>query len=145
MEFGFIDTRDNIHLPHNYTQNTVAYTGTHDNNTLLGTFSEYSPDQRSYAFKYCDYTDTWENQWQIGGPQSSSCHSFIQSLWKSAANLVMLPIQDVSGYGQDTKMNQPGTDQGNWAFRMTKEGLSTLDIQWMKDLNTLFHRGPTKS
>ena len=57
----------------------------------------------------------------------------------------MLPIQDVSGYGQDTKMNQPGTDQGNWAFRMTKEGLSTLDIQWMKDLNTLFHRGPTKS
>lgn len=144
MEFGFIDTNDNIHLPHNYTKNTVAYTGTHDNNTLLGTFSEYSPEERSYALNYSGYSDAWENQWQIGGPQSASCHSFIRPLWQSAANLVMLPIQDVCGFGKDTKMNQPGTAQGNWAFRMTRDGFSTVDIKWMKDLNILFHRSPTK-
>ncbi|MGV8905077.1 MAG: 4-alpha-glucanotransferase [Acetobacterium sp.] len=144
MVFGFLDETNNLHLPHNYTQNTVAYTGTHDNNTLLGTFGEYSPDERSYALDYCDYTDAWENQWQLGGPQSSSCHSFIHSLWQSAADLVMLPIQDFCGYGADTKMNQPGTCQGNWTFRITQEGLSSVDIQWMKKMNTLYHRAPEK-
>jgi len=144
MEFGFIDTNDNIHLPHNYTQNTVAYTGTHDNNTLLGTFYEYSHDERCSALNYCDYTDTWENQWQVGGPQSSSCHSFIRPLWQSASNLVILPIQDVCGYGGDTKMNRPGTCLGNWTFRITTAGLSTVDTQWIKNLNTLFHRAPEK-
>lgn len=144
MEFGFIDNTNNIHLPHNYTQNTVAYTGTHDNNTLLGTFFEYSPEDRCYALNYCGYADAWENQWQIGGPQSSSCHAFIRTLWQSAANLVILPIQDVCGYGEDTKMNQPGTTQGNWVFRMTKEGLFLVDTSWMKHMNTLYHRTPTK-
>ncbi|HEY5557910.1 4-alpha-glucanotransferase [Acetobacterium sp.] len=144
MQFGFMDATNNIHLPHNYSQNTVAYTGTHDNNTLLGAFSDYSTEDRTYALNYCNYTDAWENQWKLGGPQSLSCHCFVNSLWQSAANLVILPIQDVCGYGEDTKMNHPGTINGNWAFRITKEGLSSIDIQWMKKLNTLYHRAPVK-
>lgn len=144
MEFAFIDNNDNIHLPHNYTQNTVAYTGTHDNNTLLGTFFEYSPEERNYALNYCGYSDTFENQWQIGGHQSPSCRAFIRTLWQSVADWVILPIQDICGYGENTKMNQPGTAQGNWAFRMTKEGLSSVDVQWMKYMNALYHRRPEK-
>ncbi|KNZ42105.1 4-alpha-glucanotransferase [Acetobacterium bakii] len=140
MEFAFIDKNNNIHLPHNYTPNMVTYTGTHDNNTLLGTLFNYTPEQRNYALKYCGYLDTWPDQWQVGGPQSPSCRSFIRSLWQSAANLVIIPIQDVCGYGDDTRMNQPGTARGNWSFRMTKEGLSSVDILWMKDLNRLYHR-----
>jgi 4-alpha-glucanotransferase len=140
MEFAFIDDQNNIHLPHNYSANTVAYSGTHDNNTLLGTFFDYIPEQRRYAFDYCGYTDAWENQWQIGGHQSPSCRAFIRTLFQSAANLVILPIQDVCGYGSDTRMNEPGTKERNWVFRMTREGLSQIDVNWYNHINQLYQR-----
>lgn len=140
MEFAFIDDLNNIHLPHNYTPNTVAYSGTHDNNTLLGTFFDYLPEQRQYAFDYCGYTDAWENQWQLGGHQSPSCRAFIRTLFQSAANLVILPIQDVCGYGQDTRINKPGTTKNNWLFRMTREGLALIDNDWYDHLNQLYQR-----
>ncbi len=140
MEFAFIDDQNNIHLPHNYTPNTVAYSGTHDNNTLLGTFFDYTPEHRQYAFDYCGYMDAWENQWQIGGHRSPSCRAFIRTLFQSAANLVVLPIQDVCGYGNDTRMNEPGTIKNNWVFRMTREGLSQIDVAWYDRLNLLYQR-----
>ena len=140
MEFAFIDDLDNIHLPHNYTANTVAYSGTHDNNTLLGTFYDYTPEHRRYAFDYCGYTDAWENQWQVGGHQSPSCRAFIRTLFQSAANLVILPIQDICGYGKDTRMNEPGTTANNWVFRMTQEGLSQIDVEWYSHINQLYQR-----
>ncbi|AFA49038.1 4-alpha-glucanotransferase MalQ [Acetobacterium woodii DSM 1030] len=140
MEFAFIDKLNNIHLPHNYTANMVAYSGTHDNNTLLGTFFEYSPEQRRYAFNYCGYCEAWENQWQIGGYQSPSCRAFIRTLFQSVANLVMLPIQDLCGYGSDTRINKPGTTENNWIFRMTREELSNIDTDWFNQLNHLYRR-----
>ena len=140
MEFAFIDDLDNIHLPHNYTANTVAYSGTHDNDTLLGTFFDYTPEQRRYVFDYCGYTEAWDGQWQIGGHQSPSCRSFIRTLFQSSANLVILPIQDVCGYGSDTRLNEPGTTENNWVFRMTREGLNQIDTDWFKNLNCLYHR-----
>ncbi len=140
MEFAFIDDQNNLHLPHNYSANTVAYSGTHDNNTLLGTFFDYTPEHRRYAFDYCGYTDAWENQWQIGGHQSPSCRAFIRTLFQSAANLVILPIQDVCGYGSDTRMNEPGTVKNNWVFRMTREGLSQIDVDWYNHINQLYQR-----
>ncbi|MBC3795571.1 4-alpha-glucanotransferase [Acetobacterium tundrae] len=140
MEFAFMDNNDNIHLPHNYKPNMVVYSGTHDNNTLLGTLFEYSIAQRTYAFDYCGYNDQWENQWQIGGYHSLSCRAFIHTLWQSVANLVILPIQDICGFGNDTRMNKPGTINNNWLFRMTRDGLSQIDIDWMKQMNSIYKR-----
>jgi 4-alpha-glucanotransferase len=140
MEFAFIDNFNNIHLPHNYTANTVAYSGTHDNSTLLGTFFDYTPEQRKYAFDYCGYQEQWDNQWQIGGYESTSCQAFIRTLFQSSAGLVILPIQDLCGFGNDTRMNEPGTTKNNWLFRMTKEGLSQIHWRWYKYLNQLFLR-----
>ncbi len=140
MSFAFIDNLNNLHLPHNYRPNCIAYTGTHDNNTLLGSLFEYSPDQRSYALDYCQYQEDQANDWQIGGAYSPACRSIIKTLWKSPANLVILPIQDLCGYGGDTIINKPGTIENNWEFRMTKEGLLTIDEEWYKHINTLYHR-----
>ena len=140
LSFAFIDTVDNIHLPHNYPINSIAYTGTHDNNTLLGSLFGYSSEQRSYALNYCNYQENYPNNWQTGGSCSASCRSIIKTLWKSPANLVILPIQDLCGYGKDTMINEPGTIGDNWEFRMTKEGLSTIDEEWYKHLNVLYHR-----
>jgi 4-alpha-glucanotransferase len=140
MGFAFLDTNNNHHYPHNYTKNTVAYTGTHDNNTLLGTFFNYSNSQRNQAFEYCGFHNDWENQWQIGGSSSYSVRAFLRTLWSSVANLVIIPIQDICGFGEDTKMNQPGTSKNNWGFRMTKEGLTTIDRSFYLSLNRLYFR-----
>ncbi len=140
MTFAFIDDHDNIHLPHNYPTNCIAYTGTHDNNTLLGSLFEYSDRERTYALEYCQYREDQPDDWQIGGACSPACRSIIETLWKSPAKLVILPIQDLCGYGGDTIINEPGTIENNWAFRMTKEGLATIDEEWYRKINTLYHR-----
>ncbi|MEG0680527.1 MAG: 4-alpha-glucanotransferase [Eubacterium sp.] len=139
LQFAFIEEGDNIHLPHNYVKNCVAYTGTHDNNTLLGWQWELLPEQRHYALSYVNYHGKDES-WQEGGFHSQSCRAFIRCLWQSSANVVITPIQDLCGYGSDTKMNYPGVALGNWAFRLSSTALSHIDIQWLKTLNDLYKR-----
>lgn len=138
MQFAFIGDRDSIHLPHNYEKNTVAYTGTHDNNTILGWLWEASPENRKTALEYCNFTG---DDWGIGGYHSESCRAIIRTLWESTAQLTIVPVQDLCGFGSDTKMNQPGVAEGNWAFRVTEEALSQIDEEWMKNLNDIYRRG----
>ncbi|HAZ05500.1 MAG TPA: hypothetical protein DCY58_03330 [Acetobacterium sp.] len=76
----------------------------------------------------------------MGGHQSPSCRAFIRTLFQSAANLVILPIQDICGYGCDTRMNEPGTTANNWVFRMTRDGLLQIDVDWYNRINHLYHR-----
>ncbi|MGL4606606.1 MAG: 4-alpha-glucanotransferase [Eubacteriaceae bacterium] len=140
LEFGFIEEGNNPHLPHNYTENTVAYTGTHDNNTLLGTIYHYSESQRKKALDYVGFSDSNQKDWGLGGPYSPVCRSFIRCLWQSNATLVILPLQDLCGYGEDTKMNSPGVAKGNWRFRITQEGLASIDEAWVNNLNQTFYR-----
>ncbi len=139
LQFGFIEDGDNNHLPHNYSKKTVAYTGTHDNNTLLGWLWELTPHQRDYALAYTDYKGTGDD-WQCGGPTSPSIRAFIRALWQSSASIAMVPIQDLCGFGGDTKMNKPGQADGNWAFRITPDALDQVDKKWMRALNDLYHR-----
>lgn len=138
MQFAFIGDRDSIHLPHNYEKNVVAYTGTHDNNTILGWLWEASPENREIALEYCNFTG---DDWGAGGYHSESCRSIIRTLWQSTAQLTIVPIQDLCGFGSDTKMNQPGIATGNWAFRITHEALSNIDKEWVKKLNNIYRRG----
>lgn len=137
MQFAFIGDKDSVHLPHNYKNNVIAYTGTHDNNTILGWLWEASPENRETALKYCNFTG---NDWGVGGYHSESCRSVIRTLWQSVAQLTIVPIQDLCGFGSDTKMNQPGTAKGNWAFRITHEALGNIDKNWIKELNDIYRR-----
>ncbi|MDD2414901.1 MAG: 4-alpha-glucanotransferase [Eubacteriaceae bacterium] len=139
MQFAFIEDGDNIHYPHNYASNTVAYTGTHDNDTLLGYLWELAPGQRDYAFDYINYP-CLDEAWQQGGSDSPSCHAFIRCLWQSPAKVAIVPIQDLCGYGGDTKMNRPGRAEGNWTFRTTEESLQSIDTDWLRELNRIYKR-----
>lgn len=141
LQFGFIEDGNNHHLPHNYVENSIAYTGTHDNNTLLGFLWELPPYKRDYALKYVNYP-CCGNEWQEGGPQSPSCRHFIRCLWQSCASLAILPIQDLCGFGGDTKMNCPGCADGNWSFRITRDALDTIDTAWMRSMNEIYKRIP---
>lgn len=139
LQFGFIEDGDSHHLPHNYVQNSIAYTGTHDNNTLLGYMWELPPYKRNYAFNYLDYRCHGDD-WQEGGPKSESCRQFIRCLWQSSAAVAMLPIQDLCGFGSDTKMNCPGLADGNWSFRITIDALNSIDTAWVYAMNGLYQR-----
>ena len=137
LQFGFDPNGDSTNLPHNYEKNSVAYTGTHDNNTLLGWLWDASPEERSFALSYCNYTDP---DWGTGGPQSPSCRALIRQVWQSHADLVIAPVQDLAGYGSDARMNVPGTPVGNWGFRMSQEGIDSIDTKWLSELNILYRR-----
>ena len=130
FQFGFFGG-ESTHQPHNYINNCIAYTGTHDNNTLLGYLWELDEGNRSRMLEYCGYTDS---DWTKGLP------SVIRSVWASSAGTVIIPVQDVLGYGSDTRLNFPGRAEDNWRFRVTKEQLEAADKGYFKKLNELYHR-----
>ncbi len=131
FQFAFIGGGDTPHLPHNYPNNCVAYTGTHDNNTLLGYLWELDPQTRRHMLKYCGYTDeNWEKGYD----------AILRTMFASHAGLVVLPIQDLLGYGSDTRLNIPGKADGNWQYRVTEEQLNAIDKEKFKQLNELYKR-----
>ena len=130
FQFGFISEDNSSHLPHNYPENCVAYTGTHDNNTLLGYLWELEDTTRARMLTYCGHNGDWKR----------GLDSMIRTLFASHAKLVMLPIQDILGYGCDTRLNTPGKAEGNWAYRITKSQLDSIDRSKWRALNKLYYR-----
>ena len=118
LEFAF-DSRDtgsaNDYLPHNYVENCVAYTGTHDNETLRGWFKSISDEERTMARDYlCNYyTPDEEMHW-----------SFISTILMSKSDLSIIPMQDYLGCDNDCRTNQPSTVGKNWKWRVTDKELS---------------------
>ena len=131
FQFGFLSDGDNPHMPHNYNENTVAYTGTHDNNTLLGYVWELDDERRHKMLEYCGYTDP---DWNRG------YDSILRSIYVSNAALAVFPIQDILGYGSDTRLNIPGKADGNWQFRITRDQLMEIDREKFKKFNAMYAR-----
>ena len=131
FQFGFLSDCDSPHQPHNYPENCIAYTGTHDNNTLLGYVWELSEESRKGMLEYCGYFDkNWD-----------ACYDrIIATMMASHAGTVIFPIQDLLKYGSDTRINRPGQAEGNWTYRLTKEQLNSLNCQYYKRLNYLYRR-----
>lgn len=131
FQFAFLGDTESAHLPHNYTDNCIAYTGTHDNNTLLGYVWELDETTRRRALDYCGgYEEDW----------SYACKKIMRVMLASHADTVIMPIQDIFVYGADTRMNTPGTAKNNWAYRVTSEQLSSIDKAYFKSLNELYSR-----
>lgn len=131
VQFGFLGDPKSVHLPHHYIPNSIAYSGTHDNNTLLGYIWEVAPDIRRRVFDYCGYEG---EDWRRG------CEAILRTLLASSADTVIFPIQDVLVYGADTRMNVPGSADGNWRYRLTWEQLNSLDRQKFSYWNDLYGR-----
>lgn len=130
LQFGFLGGGDSLHRPHNYVNNCVAYTGTHDNNTLLGSIWEMPPHMRSELFDYCGCPDDWNR----------ARERIVHEVLASHAGLVILPIQDILGYGADTRMNTPGVADGNWRFRVTREQLASIKTAAYLRMNEIYAR-----
>ena len=137
LQFAFQGDEHSPHLPHNMTPNTIAYTGTHDNNTTLGWLWELSPSERQDALSYAGFED---GSWGEGGPKAPAVRALLRTLYQSPARVAMAPIQDLLGYGGDTRMNIPGVAEGNWRFRVTPQGLSSLDVDGLRQLCQTYRR-----
>ena len=131
FEFAFLGDEKSPHLPHNYINNSVAYTATHDNNTLLGYLFECESWMRKKIFEYSGYTG--ENIDEGG-------RAVIRTLFSSSAGVVILPMQDVLGFGADTRMNIPGKSENNWAWRVTGEQIKRVDRERYRRLLSLYGR-----
>ena len=118
LEFAF-DARDtgsaNDYLPHNYPENCVAYTGTHDNETLTGWLRSITPKERQAVRDYlCDSRT----------PQKELYRPLIALAMRSAARTCVIPMQDYMGLDNRSRMNRPSTVGINWLWRLRQEDLS---------------------
>lgn len=131
--FAFGDNMaKNPYIPHNHIHNSVIYTGTHDNNTVKGWYTEEATAQIKKQIK--DYTGR--------NIHKSDIHDvLIRMAMSSVANLTVLPIQDVLGLGSSAKMNIPSTSDHNWEWRL-KEGMLHDEVKkYLKDMTETYGRG----
>jgi 4-alpha-glucanotransferase len=107
LQFAFGGDGAHEFLPHNWTPASVAYTGTHDNDTVRGWWDNASPRERAYAGSYlaCGEHDV---HWAM-----------IRACCNSVANMAVFPLQDVLGLPSSHRMNIPGVLGGNWGWRFS--------------------------
>ena len=118
LEFAF-DSRDSgcasDYLPHNYPENCVAYTGTHDNETIVGWWNSITAAERKLARDYlCDHAT----------PEEELYKCFISLIMRSAARVCVIPMQDYMGLDNRFRMNKPSTVGMNWKWRIKKRDLT---------------------
>ena len=116
LGFAFDSSEENEYLPHTYDKNCVVYTGTHDNDTLIGWFTKANEDDKQFARDYLNSRSDDEIHWDA-----------IRGAWSSVASMAIVPIQDFLGLGSEARINTPGLASGNWQWRL-KEGVLTDEL-----------------
>ncbi len=112
LQFAFSGD-DSEYLPHNYTRNSVAYTGTHDNPTVVEWMCKSAKDKLSNAMDY------------LGAPSVKNfCGCFIRAVLSSVSNTAIIPLQDWLKTGCGGRINTPGTTGNNWQYRIKGTELS---------------------
>lgn len=107
LQFAFDSDDKNPYLPHNYADNCVVYTGTHDNNTALGWFKYLSDQQKARVLEY------------LGQPTDPMPWPLIRAALASPAKLAIIPMQDILALDERHRMNTPGQSNGSWLWRFT--------------------------
>jgi 4-alpha-glucanotransferase len=124
LQFAVGDDPANPHLPHNHEEQSVVYTGTHDNDTTRGWFESLSDDERAWT-----ELDPARPAW-----------SLLEVAWASRAALAIAPLQDVLCLGTEARMNLPGTEQGNWQWRFGAPALTADNARELRELGRRTHR-----
>jgi 4-alpha-glucanotransferase len=132
LMFGFgADDPKHPYLPHNYEENYVAYTATHDNNTVRGWFDhETNPEIRKRLFKYIGREVSPEEiPWEM-----------VRLAMASRAKMAIFPMQDILGLGEATRMNRPAHGNGNWRWRLKPNSLASNIKEKLADLTYVYNR-----
>lgn len=128
FQFAFATDPDDPFLPHNFPKRCVVYTGTHDNDTILGWFNTAPAKERDFCLRYlnCDGKDfPWD---------------MVRAIWSSVAGYSLAPMQDLLNLGTEARMNYPGRPSGNWNWRMTEDALTDELCLKLWEINYLYGR-----
>ncbi|HKD84163.1 MAG TPA: 4-alpha-glucanotransferase [Terriglobales bacterium] len=130
LQFGFGNKGAHVYLPHQYEPNTVVYTGTHDNDTIVGWWNTGATDEeKELATAYL-------------GIGSEGVHwAFIRAALTSVANLCVVPVQDVLGLDSTARMNVPSESDGSWTWRLKAGALTAELAAKMAELVEITDRG----
>ncbi len=120
--FAFDGDPNNAFLPHNHPENCVCYTGTHDNDTVVG-YAQSLGAEEYILFRSRVAKELKECSLSVplGKNPRSIAQAFLALALKSPARLAVLPIQDVLALGNESRMNCPGTADGNWQYRLKRQ------------------------
>lgn len=138
MQFGFDGDKKNKHLPHNYVKECVAYTATHDNDTTLGWLLSLDRNTLENALNYVDCSA--EYGWADGAGKCRATRAFIKAIMSSVADVAIVPMQDLCGYGSDTRMNTPGQASGCWRYRTNYSALNEIDHSFIRRMILTYGR-----
>lgn len=122
IQFAFDSDSTNSFLPHNYPQNSVVYSGTHDNDTSIGWYNS-APEVEQHRARVYTRSTGEEINWE-----------FIRLGMFSVSDQAIFPLQDFMGLNASHRTNIPGTSSGNWLWRYTEKMLAQIDQQRIKDL-----------
>lgn len=132
LQFAFGDNiTTSEYIPHNYEQEFVVYTGTHDNNTTLGWFrKDANRIEKKNLERYFDEKVTPQNINTL----------LIRLAWSSVAKTAIIPLQDLLDLDEKARMNAPATVKGNWTWRMLPGELNTNHERWLRSITEIFAR-----
>lgn len=128
LQFGFTTDEKNEHLPHNYTVNSVVYTGTHDNDTVWAWLHAASAKEKKMALRY------------LRPYNSKPVWGVIEMAWASVAAKAIVPLQDLLELGAEARMNIPGIAEGNWGWRFRWDQLRGKHIRFLTEITKTYNR-----
>ncbi len=125
------DLASNPYLPHNLPRNCVAFTGTHDNNTVKGWFEkEATPEEKKNLWRYLGREVAVDDlPWEL-----------IRMVMMSVADRAIFPMQDVLGLGAEARMNHPSTQEGNWEWRLLPDQITSALAARLRELTEIYGR-----
>ncbi|XP_062189791.1 4-alpha-glucanotransferase DPE1, chloroplastic/amyloplastic [Phragmites australis] len=132
LQFAFGGGSDNPHLPHNHELDQVVYTGTHDNDTVLGWWQKLPEEEKQIVLKYLPEAENTDISWTL-----------ITAALSSVARTSMVTMQDILGLDSSARMNTPATQKGNWKWRIPSSvGFDSLspEAAKLKEILALYNR-----
>lgn len=129
LQFAFDSREESDYLPHNYTANSVVYTGTHDNDTVLGWYEALNKRDKAFAKRYLNIRSNKDVQWE-----------FIRAAMSSVSDTCIIPMQDYLGLGAEARTNVPSTLGTNWKWRMLPGAFDEKLAERIRKMTKLYGR-----
>ena len=128
LQFAF-PGEDNLDRPHHYTQNSVAYTGTHDNDVVNGWYEKLSESERKLVSEYLNRRD-----------DETITEAMIRGIYSSVSDYAIVTMQDLLDKDETSRMNVPSTVGGNWEWRMLAEDLTEERKEFLRNITVRYSR-----
>lgn len=131
LQFAFGEMEDNLYQPHNYPVHSVAYVGTHDNDTILGWASTADKTTLEFAKKYLRLNEEEGYHWGM-----------MKAIWASASELAIVTMQDLLGLSSEARMNTPSVLGDNWSWRIKQTAITKELEEKIKENMQIYSRIP---